>query len=401
MTTSFVSYSAEWSPDNVTLLVAGRPMLTYQNDGKCSQVSWPFHLPFTVKLNLAIGGSWGGLKGVAPTIFPAEYEIDYVRVYERVDPVPPPTCDMQRVYVILRTDQAYVNLPGMSALTADTASMQETHALFTNALGTAMGLNQGPATDAITIDAVAPFRNTTDNHIHLLFNVTVHGVTPQQLANLSDIALVNQSLGTLRAQLAAWIYHSGAWDVVSSGPTCPEQCWTTDASGNTVPAPMPFQDFGIPATIPFRAYDYGGQGVGYSDTTTWNQYMQSIYRSGFDGVDIGPGNTVGYALPGEFLNFGSVYAPPCANASSRTYALFVSAGNQNGNPGIVSFAFQELAAPYASAATSVAVLPTGGWNAVEQSPPTTITLACGTRFRVTATFPSSNYNLDSFSIREL
>jgi len=33
-------------------------------------------------LNTAVGGDWGGSQGVNDEIFPAVFEIDYVRVYE-------------------------------------------------------------------------------------------------------------------------------------------------------------------------------------------------------------------------------------------------------------------------------------------------------------------------------
>jgi len=33
-------------------------------------------------LNAAVGGSWGGQKGIDDGIFPQKYVIDYVRVYE-------------------------------------------------------------------------------------------------------------------------------------------------------------------------------------------------------------------------------------------------------------------------------------------------------------------------------
>jgi hypothetical protein len=32
-------------------------------------------------MNIAIGGSWGGQKGIDDSIFPQRMEIDYVRVY--------------------------------------------------------------------------------------------------------------------------------------------------------------------------------------------------------------------------------------------------------------------------------------------------------------------------------
>jgi hypothetical protein len=35
-------------------------------------------------LNIAVGGNWGGQKGVDDTIWPQKMEIDYVRVFEKV-----------------------------------------------------------------------------------------------------------------------------------------------------------------------------------------------------------------------------------------------------------------------------------------------------------------------------
>ncbi len=57
----------------------GREVLTYENDGKNP---WPFDKPQYLILNLAIGGAWGGQKGVDDAIFPSKYLIDYVRVYQ-------------------------------------------------------------------------------------------------------------------------------------------------------------------------------------------------------------------------------------------------------------------------------------------------------------------------------
>ena len=35
-------------------------------------------------LNLAIGGDWGGIKGVDDTIFPTAMQVDYVRYYKLI-----------------------------------------------------------------------------------------------------------------------------------------------------------------------------------------------------------------------------------------------------------------------------------------------------------------------------
>ena len=38
--------------------------------------------PFYLILNLAIGGAWGGQKGIDTAAFPQRMEVDYVRVYQ-------------------------------------------------------------------------------------------------------------------------------------------------------------------------------------------------------------------------------------------------------------------------------------------------------------------------------
>lgn len=45
--------------------------------------TWPFDQPCYLILNMAIGGAWGGQKGIDQTIFPQRFEIDYVRVYQQ------------------------------------------------------------------------------------------------------------------------------------------------------------------------------------------------------------------------------------------------------------------------------------------------------------------------------
>ena len=43
---------------------------------------YPFDAQMFLLINLAIGGNWGGQQGVDESIFPARYEIDYVRIYQ-------------------------------------------------------------------------------------------------------------------------------------------------------------------------------------------------------------------------------------------------------------------------------------------------------------------------------
>jgi beta-glucanase (GH16 family) len=46
---------------------------------------WPFDRKFYLIVNLAIGGDWGGSHGIDDTIFPQQMEVEYVRVYQRVE----------------------------------------------------------------------------------------------------------------------------------------------------------------------------------------------------------------------------------------------------------------------------------------------------------------------------
>jgi hypothetical protein len=52
---------------------------TFARDG--GDAVWPFDKPQYLILNLAIGGSWGGQQGIDDSAFPAQFVIDYVRVY--------------------------------------------------------------------------------------------------------------------------------------------------------------------------------------------------------------------------------------------------------------------------------------------------------------------------------
>jgi beta-glucanase (GH16 family) len=79
---AFHVYALEWTPQKMDFFVDERKFFTLANDGKGVD-SWPFDAPQYLILNLAIGGSWGGQRGIDDAIFPARYEIDYVRVYQR------------------------------------------------------------------------------------------------------------------------------------------------------------------------------------------------------------------------------------------------------------------------------------------------------------------------------
>lgn len=78
----FHVYACEWTDNHLKFYVDGRLSLDYVNDGT-GKDAWPFTSPFYVILNLAWGGSWGGMYGVDETALPATMQVDYVRVFQK------------------------------------------------------------------------------------------------------------------------------------------------------------------------------------------------------------------------------------------------------------------------------------------------------------------------------
>ncbi|HEY6915853.1 MAG TPA: glycoside hydrolase family 16 protein [Paludibacter sp.] len=74
-------YAMEWEKEQIRFYVDDYLTLTVNNEHK-TFAEWPFDRPFHLILNLAIGGFWGGEKGIDNSIFPCRFDIDYVRVYQ-------------------------------------------------------------------------------------------------------------------------------------------------------------------------------------------------------------------------------------------------------------------------------------------------------------------------------
>ncbi|NUN69243.1 MAG: glycoside hydrolase family 16 protein [Bacteroidetes bacterium] len=80
--TGYHTYGLDWYPDSMEFSVDGSKYFTAYNDGSGWQ-GWPFDQRFHFILNIAVGGDWGGAKGVDDNIFPQSMFIDYVRVYKK------------------------------------------------------------------------------------------------------------------------------------------------------------------------------------------------------------------------------------------------------------------------------------------------------------------------------
>jgi beta-glucanase (GH16 family) len=80
MNSKFHTYAIEWYPDVIYGLVDGERYYTY--DKNKDELEWPFFNPQNIILNLAVGGGWGGAKGIDESWESHQFIIDYVRVYE-------------------------------------------------------------------------------------------------------------------------------------------------------------------------------------------------------------------------------------------------------------------------------------------------------------------------------
>ena len=77
----FHVYAVEWLKSEMRFYVDDKLYFSYKNDGAGND-SWPFDKPHYLIINLAIGGGWGGQKGIADDLLPQKYFIDYVKVYK-------------------------------------------------------------------------------------------------------------------------------------------------------------------------------------------------------------------------------------------------------------------------------------------------------------------------------
>ncbi len=79
---AFHTYSLEWTPEYIAWAVDGKEYSRFENPHETYR-QWPFDQPFHLIFNIAVGGNWGGARGIDKDIWPQQMEIDYVRVYQR------------------------------------------------------------------------------------------------------------------------------------------------------------------------------------------------------------------------------------------------------------------------------------------------------------------------------
>ncbi len=77
----FHTYAIEWEIDEIRWYYDGALYHTVTR-ADIGDREWVFDHPFFIILNLAVGGQLAGVVGL-DTVFPAQYYVDYVRVYQK------------------------------------------------------------------------------------------------------------------------------------------------------------------------------------------------------------------------------------------------------------------------------------------------------------------------------
>lgn len=76
----FHIYGIDWTNEKIDFYVDGKMLYSF-NPKEKKEAVWPFDQPFYFLINMAIGGNFGG-PDVNDAIFPQEFVVDYIKVYQ-------------------------------------------------------------------------------------------------------------------------------------------------------------------------------------------------------------------------------------------------------------------------------------------------------------------------------
>jgi beta-glucanase (GH16 family) len=79
---AFHVYAIDWTKDKIDFYVDDNLYHSLRHQPGDDYMGWPFDQKFHLIMNIAVGGGWGGQKGVDESIWPQRMEVDYVRVYQ-------------------------------------------------------------------------------------------------------------------------------------------------------------------------------------------------------------------------------------------------------------------------------------------------------------------------------
>lgn len=87
----FATYTLLWTPTRITFAVNGKEFSTYARKDGADYTTWPFDQPFYLIVNLAMGGTWGGMdtahfpkNGIDDAALPASLDIRSIYYYPYV-----------------------------------------------------------------------------------------------------------------------------------------------------------------------------------------------------------------------------------------------------------------------------------------------------------------------------
>lgn len=77
---AFHTYGIEWEKDHIRFYMDEQTTFEFSRIDD-DWMKWPFNKPFYLILNIAVGGDWGGSKGIDQGSLPWRMDVDWVRVY--------------------------------------------------------------------------------------------------------------------------------------------------------------------------------------------------------------------------------------------------------------------------------------------------------------------------------
>jgi beta-glucanase (GH16 family) len=113
LNTDFHTYAVEWSDTDIKWFIDGY-LFSTKTRADLGGARWPFDQKFHILLNLAVGGNWPGNPN-GSTVFPQNFEVDYVRVYDLVG-APYLTGNQKVAFMAKNSAYSLVNVPTGSTI---------------------------------------------------------------------------------------------------------------------------------------------------------------------------------------------------------------------------------------------------------------------------------------------
>jgi len=307
----FHVFSMEWNAQQIKWFMDG---IQYYSLDISSQDKSEFDAEFFIILNVAVGGDWPGNPD-ATTVFPQTMEIDYVRVYSSenylkiVGPDEVYSAEQDLLYQLPYD-------PGSSYSWSVPAGAEITTPVDSNAVSVNWGCEEGTIACNITTACgnyeleypvkLKEYQITgdhffTDNQTGMAYSVpelsgntytwfVPPGATITSGQGTHSILL---DMGTEEGQVKVEIENVCGKDTLVKHLLHPGQ----------YPYPDPMKPHILPGTIYPVEFDYGGDGVAYHDNTAVNQGNASRQDEYVDTEWNDGGETIGYVLTGEWLEY--------------------------------------------------------------------------------------------------